>query len=51
MLEQIDQIIKVIDGAVWGLPLIILILFTGFLLNPAGSFTNKTSRESPKVYV
>ena len=32
MLEQIDQIIKVIDGAVWGLPLIILILFTGFLL-------------------
>ena len=37
MLEQIDQIIKVIDGAVWGLP--------------AGSFTNKTSRESPKVYV
>ena len=32
MLEQIDQIIKVIEGAVWGLPLIILILFTGFLL-------------------
>lgn len=32
MLEQIDQIIKVIDEAVWGLPLIILILFTGFLL-------------------
>ena len=32
MLEQIDQIIKVIDGAEWGLPLIILILFTGFLL-------------------
>ena len=32
MLEQIDQIIKVIEGAVWGLPLNILILFTGFLL-------------------
>ena len=52
MLEQIDQIIKVIDGAVWGLPLIILILFTGFLLTTRlGRFTNKTSRESPKVYV
>ena len=32
MLEQIDKIITVIDNAVWGLPLIILILFTGFLL-------------------
>ena len=32
MLEQIDKIIVVIDNAVWGLPLIILILFTGFLL-------------------
>ena len=32
LLEQIDQISKVIDGAGWGLPLIILILFTGFLL-------------------
>ena len=30
MLEQIDKIITVIDNAVWGLPLIILILFTGF---------------------
>ena len=32
MLEQIDKIIIAIDNAVWGLPLIILILFTGFLL-------------------
>ena len=48
MLEQIDQIIKVIDGAVWGLPLIIYRISSH---NPAGSFTNKTSRESPKVYV
>ena len=32
MLEQINSIIEVIDEAVWGLPLIILILFTGFLL-------------------
>lgn len=32
MLEQIDKIIVAIDNAVWGLPLIILILFTGFLL-------------------
>ena len=32
MLEQINAIIEVIDEAVWGLPLIILILFTGFLL-------------------
>ena len=32
MLEQIDKIITAIDNAVWGLPLIILILFTGFLL-------------------
>lgn len=32
MLEQIDKIIVTIDNAVWGLPLIILILFTGFLL-------------------
>ena len=32
MLDQINQIITVIQGAVWGLPLIILILFTGFLL-------------------
>ena len=32
MLEQIDKIITVVDNAVWGLPLIILILFTGFLL-------------------
>lgn len=32
MLEQINKIIAVIDNAVWGLPLIILILFTGFLL-------------------
>lgn len=32
MLEQINRIITVIDDAVWGLPLIILILFTGFLL-------------------
>lgn len=32
MLEQIDKIIVMIDNAVWGLPLIILILFTGFLL-------------------
>lgn len=32
MLDQINQIITVVQGAVWGLPLIILILFTGFLL-------------------
>lgn len=32
MLEQINKIITVVQGAVWGLPLIILILFTGFLL-------------------
>lgn len=32
MLEQIDKIIVAIDNAVWGLPLIILILFIGFLL-------------------
>lgn len=32
MLGQINAIIEVIDEAVWGLPLIILILFTGFLL-------------------
>ena len=32
MLEQINSVIEVIDEAVWGLPLIILILFTGFLL-------------------
>ena len=32
MLEQINKIITVVDNAVWGLPLIILILFTGFLL-------------------
>lgn len=32
MLGQINVIIEVIDEAVWGLPLIILILFTGFLL-------------------
>lgn len=32
MFEQIDKIIMMIDDAVWGLPLIILILFTGFLL-------------------
>ena len=32
MIEQINAIIEVIDEAVWGLPLIILILFTGFLL-------------------
>ncbi|MCC2254096.1 sodium:alanine symporter family protein [Ruminococcus sp. CLA-AA-H200] len=32
MFEQINQIITVVQGAVWGLPLIILILFTGFLL-------------------
>ena len=32
MFEQIDTIIKTIDDKVWGLPLITLILFTGFLL-------------------
>lgn len=32
MLDQINAIIKVVQDAVWGLPLIILILFTGFLL-------------------
>lgn len=32
MLEQINEIITAIQGAVWGLPLILLILFTGFLL-------------------
>lgn len=32
MLEQINEIITTIQGAVWGPPLIILILFTGFLL-------------------
>ena len=32
MLEQINKIITAVQGAVWGLPLIILILFTGFLL-------------------
>lgn len=32
MLKQINEIITVIQGAVWGLPLILLILFTGFLL-------------------
>lgn len=32
MLDQINQIITTIQGAVWGLPLILLILFTGFLL-------------------
>lgn len=32
MLDQINQIITVVQGAVWGLPLIILILFTGLLL-------------------
>ena len=32
MLEQINKIITTVQGAVWGLPLIILILFTGFLL-------------------
>ncbi len=32
MLEQINKIITVVQGAVWGLPLILLILFTGFLL-------------------
>lgn len=51
MLEQIDQIIKVIDEAVWGLPLIILILFTGFLLTTRLGLLNKTSRESTKIYV
>ena len=32
MLEQINEIITAVQGAVWGLPLILLILFTGFLL-------------------
>ena len=32
MLEQINKIITAVQGAVWGLPLILLILFTGFLL-------------------
>ena len=32
MFEQINHIIEVVDDAVWGLPLIILILFTGLLL-------------------
>lgn len=32
MLGQIDKLIVAIDNAVWGLPLIILILFTGILL-------------------
>lgn len=32
MFEQIDNFISWLDGVVWGLPLIILILFTGFLL-------------------
>nr|WP_330424272.1 hypothetical protein [Mediterraneibacter gnavus] len=38
MLEQIDQIIKVIDGAVWGLPLIILILLQDFFSQPGWVF-------------
>ena len=50
MLEQIDQIIKVIDGAVWGLPLIILILFTGFLLTTRLGLLQISSLLFSKVY-
>ncbi len=32
MFAQIDEIINVIDDAVWGLPLICLIMVTGILL-------------------
>ena len=32
MLEQINHFITWFDGVVWGLPLIILILITGFIL-------------------
>ena len=32
MFAQINELIKVIDDAVWGLPLICLIMVTGILL-------------------
>ena len=59
MLEQINKIITAVQGAVWGLPLILLILFTGFLLTVRlgllqvrhlGAFTGKASRQSIQIH-
>ena len=42
MFTQINNFITWFDGVVWGLPLIILILVTGFLLTVRlGFFTGK----------
>ena len=51
MFTQINNFITWFDGVVWGLPLIILILITGFLLTVRlGFFTGTTSGKSTEIH-
>lgn len=52
MFAQINELIKVIDDAVWGLPLICLIMVTGILLiSQAWRSSGPASRKSFQIYV
>ena len=50
MFAQINELIKVIDDAVWGLPLICLIMVTGILLTVRLGGV-QASRKSFQIYV
>ncbi len=51
MFTQINNFITWFDGVVWGLPLIILILFTGILVNRSvRSFTGKAPRKGTEIH-
>ena len=50
MFETMNNVISWIDGAVWGLPLIILILCTGIYLSVSMISSNPASGQSPEIY-
>ena len=48
--ENITELLKTIDGYVWGIPLILLILLTG-IYDTCPGYTSPPSRKGSKVYV
>ena len=50
MFETMNNVISWIDGAVWGLPLIILIMYRYLFICQHGISSNPASGQSPEIY-